>query len=55
MHCFSYKFEFIVKNYLHIRGLDLRGEPIDGVDVKIVCFVLDVLDHKEYNKKFNYR
>ncbi len=28
---------------------------IDGVDVKIVCFVLDVLDHKEYSKKFNYR
>ncbi len=28
---------------------------VDGTDVKIVCFVLDVLDHKEYNKKFSYK
>ena len=28
---------------------------VDGLDVKIICFVLDVLDHKEYNKRFNYR
>ena len=28
---------------------------VDGLDVKIVCFVLDVLNHKEYSKKFNYK
>jgi Txe/YoeB family toxin of Txe-Axe toxin-antitoxin module len=29
---------------------------IDGSDeVKIVSFVLDIIDHKIYNKRFNYR
>lgn len=28
---------------------------VDGVDVKIICFVLDVLNHKRYDKKFNYK
>ena len=28
----------------------LRGDQIE-----IVCFILDVLDHEDYNKKFGYR
>ncbi len=28
---------------------------IRGDNIEIVCFVLDIFNHKEYNKKFNYR
>ena len=28
---------------------------IKGDQVEIICFVLDILDHKEYDKKFGYR
>ena len=28
---------------------------IKGDQVEIICFVLDILDHKEYNKNFGYR
>jgi len=28
---------------------------IKGDQIEIVCFVLDIIDHKEYNKKFGYR
>jgi len=28
---------------------------IKGDQVEIICFILDILDHKEYNKKFRYR
>ena len=28
---------------------------IKGNQVEIICFVLDILDHKEYDKKFGYR
>ncbi len=28
---------------------------IKGDEVEIICFVLDILDHKRYDKKFGYR
>ena len=28
---------------------------IKGDQVEIICFVLDIIDHKEYDKKFGYR
>ena len=28
---------------------------IKGDEVQIICFVLDILNHEEYNKKFGYR
>ena len=28
---------------------------IKGDQVEIICFVLDIIDHNEYNKKFGYR
>ncbi|MBI2546525.1 hypothetical protein HYV81_05065 [Candidatus Woesearchaeota archaeon] len=28
---------------------------VKGDQVEIICFVLDILDHKEYDKKFGYR
>ena len=28
---------------------------IDGNNIKIVCFILDLVDHDKYNKKFGYR
>ena len=28
---------------------------IKGDQVEIVCFVLDIIDHEKYNKKFGYR
>jgi len=28
---------------------------IKGDQVEIICFVLDIIDHDEYNKKFGYK
>ena len=28
---------------------------IKGDQVEIICFILDIIDHKEYDKKFGYR
>ena len=28
---------------------------IKGDQIEVICFVLDILDHKIYNKKFNYK
>ncbi|MFA4887631.1 MAG: hypothetical protein WC595_05435 [Candidatus Nanoarchaeia archaeon] len=28
---------------------------IKGDQVEIICFILDILDHDEYNKKFGYK
>jgi len=28
---------------------------IKGDQVEVICFVLDIIDHKEYDKKFGYR
>ena len=28
---------------------------IKGDQVEIICFILDIIDHKEYNKKFGYK
>ena len=28
---------------------------IKGDQIEIVCFVLDIIDHKKYNKKFGYK
>ncbi len=28
---------------------------IKGDEVEIICFVLDIIDHERYNKKFGYR
>ena len=28
---------------------------IQGDQVEVICFVLDILDHKEYDKKFGYK
>ena len=28
---------------------------IKGDQVEIICFVLDIMDHKEYDKKFGYK
>jgi len=28
---------------------------IKGDQVEIICFVLDIIDHNKYNKKFGYR
>ena len=28
---------------------------IKGDQIEVICFVLDILEHEEYNKKFGYR
>lgn len=28
---------------------------IRGDQIEVICFILDILDHKKYNKKFGYR
>jgi len=28
---------------------------IRGDQIEVICFILDILDHKRYNKKFGYR
>jgi hypothetical protein len=28
---------------------------IKGDQLEIICFILDILDHKKYNKKFGYK
>src|SRR3989338_2089573 len=28
---------------------------IKGDQVEIICFILDIVDHKDYNRKFGYR
>jgi len=28
---------------------------IKGNDVQIICFILDILDHNDYDKKFGYK
>lgn len=28
---------------------------IEGTDIEIICFILDILDHDSYNKIFGYR
>ncbi|MFH1211373.1 MAG: hypothetical protein V1659_00410 [Candidatus Woesearchaeota archaeon] len=28
---------------------------IKGSQIEVICFVVDILDHKEYNKKFGYK
>src|SRR3989344_2567752 len=28
---------------------------IKGDQVEIICFILDIVDHKDYNKKFSYK
>ena len=28
---------------------------IKGDQIEVICFVLEILDHEEYNKKFGYR
>ena len=28
---------------------------IKGDQIEIICFVLDIINHKEYNKKFGYK
>ncbi len=28
---------------------------IKGDEIEIICFVLDILNHKDYNKKFGYK
>ena len=28
---------------------------IKGNQIEIVCFILGIIDHKEYNKKFGYK
>jgi hypothetical protein len=27
----------------------------DGSNIEVVAFILDIFDHKDYNKKFNYK
>jgi len=28
---------------------------IKGDQIEIICFILDIMNHKEYDKKFGYR
>ena len=28
---------------------------IKGDQIEVICFILDIIDHKKYNKKFGYR
>jgi len=28
---------------------------IKGSEIEIIALILDIIDHKEYNKKFGYR
>ena len=55
----EYKIRYNIKNLFRVElpsywrmlySLNNRNDQIE-----IIAFVLDILDHKEYNKKFRYR
>lgn len=33
----------------------LCQKHIKGNEIEIIAFVLDIIDHKDYNKKFGYK
>ena len=53
--------EYIVKyNAKNLWRVELTNYwrmlyTIKGDQVEIICFVLDIIDHKEYDKKFGYK
>ena len=46
-----------VQNLWRVELVDYQRMlyTIKGDKTEIICFVIDILDHKEYNKIFNYR
>lgn len=40
---------------VHLTGYWRMLYTIKGNQVEIICFILDILDHKEYDKKFGYK
>jgi hypothetical protein len=40
---------------LEVSGYWRMSYTIEGTDIEIICFILDILDHDSYNKKFGYK
>ncbi|HIH31091.1 TPA: hypothetical protein HA235_00125 [Candidatus Woesearchaeota archaeon] len=40
---------------MEITGYWRMLYAIEGTDIEIICFILDILDHDSYNKIFRYR
>lgn len=49
--------EYKVQNLwrVELTGFWRMLYTIRGDEINIVCFVLDIFDHKKYNKKFGYK
>ncbi len=53
--------EYIVKyNAKNLWRVELTNYwrmlyTIKGDQIEVICFILDIIDHKEYDKKFGYR
>lgn len=53
----------LIPEYYNVQNLwrvELTGYwrmlyTIKGDQIEIICFVLDILNHEDYNKKFGYR
>jgi Txe/YoeB family toxin of Txe-Axe toxin-antitoxin module len=52
----EYKLKYNVKNVwrVELTGYWRMLYTIRGDDVEIICFILDIIDHKEYDKLFGY-
>ena len=58
----SIKKEMIPKSYnvQNLWRVELTGYwrmlyTIKGDQVEVICFILDIIDHKKYDKKFGYK
>ena len=55
----EYKIKYGVTNLFHVELSSfwrmLYTLTNDETEVEIIAFVLDIIDHKEYDKKFNYK
>ena len=53
----EYLIKYQAKNLWRVELTDFWRMlyTIKGDQVEIICFILDVLDHKNYGKKFGYR
>ncbi|MFH1917260.1 MAG: hypothetical protein ABIJ21_08425 [Nanoarchaeota archaeon] len=51
------KMHYAVQNLwrVELTGFWRMLYTIKGDEVQIICFILDILDHKEYDKKFGYK
>ncbi len=49
--------EYNVKNLwrVELTGFWRMLYTIKGDQIEVICFILDILNHKDYNKKFGYK